>query len=279
MAISGRTGRSRFTLALLVLTSVTVVTLDFRGSGVIDSAREAAMDLLAPVQDAADNATSPLRDAWNGAFGYSELEGENEQLRQRIAELEGEAAQLEDKEREVREVYRVLDRTWVADVPGVVAQVVTPAPGNFDQTVEIDRGSDDGIRESMPVVTGAGLVGKVVRVSSDRALVRLASDPTFAAAAYLPRTGATGLVEGNGPGDDLALELVPTDVQIRPGEIVRTSGVAESQLPRDVPIGRVREVRSGPDDVVQDVVIDPFVDLDSLSYVQVLQWPPPVAGS
>ena len=51
MALSRRTGRSRFTLILLILTSITVLTLDFRGSGFVDDVRGAAMTVFSPIRD------------------------------------------------------------------------------------------------------------------------------------------------------------------------------------------------------------------------------------
>src|SRR3546814_13507955 len=69
------------------------------------------------------------------------------------------------------------DIDWVGDVPTTAARVVAGAPSNFSHTVEIDKGTDDGVREGMPVITGAGLAGKVVQARGGRPTVQLITDP------------------------------------------------------------------------------------------------------
>ena len=82
MAVSRRSSRSRFTLLLLVLTSITVITLDFRGqgAGVVESVRDVALDTFAPVQSVTDTVFSPVTNAWNGITNYDDLEAENARL-------------------------------------------------------------------------------------------------------------------------------------------------------------------------------------------------------
>src|SRR5687767_3842441 len=99
MALSSRGGRSRFTLVLLILTSITVLTLDFRGSSAIQSVRNSASTVFSPVRDAASSAFSPATNAWDGLFHYGDLEKENEQLRAQIEGLGGRGGQHEGTER------------------------------------------------------------------------------------------------------------------------------------------------------------------------------------
>ena len=91
MALSRRTGRSRFTLLLLVLASITLLTLDFRDTGPVQGLREGAATVFDPVRDATDGVTDPFGNAWNGIVGYDELEDENEQLRRQLDEVESSA--------------------------------------------------------------------------------------------------------------------------------------------------------------------------------------------
>ena len=89
MALSSRrTGRSRFTLLVLVLASITLLTLDFRDTGPVQGLRDGAAAVFDPVRDATDGITEPIGNAWDGIFGYDDLKDENERLRKRIDELE-----------------------------------------------------------------------------------------------------------------------------------------------------------------------------------------------
>ena len=167
MAVYRRTARPRFTLLLLVLTSVTVITLDYRGDagGVIDSIKGAAQDAFAPVQSAADAVFNPVGDFFGGITHYGDLEAENARLREQLEDARGQRLQAEDARRERETLLELDDLTVVADIPSVSARVVSTSASNFDLTVQIDQGRDDGIALRMPVVTGAGLVGRVVAVS------------------------------------------------------------------------------------------------------------------
>src|SRR5688500_565149 len=170
---STRLGRSRFTLLLLVLTSITVLTLDFRGSGVVDDLRGAASTVFSPLADGAGSVAEPFTDAWNGAFGYDDLERENEELREAIAEMEGEVARAEDTNQQLDEIASLEGTVTFTQLDSVLARVVGQPLTNFDDTIQLDQGSDAGVAVGMPVVTGAGLVGRVVSVTGNRSVVQL----------------------------------------------------------------------------------------------------------
>ena len=162
---------------LLVLTSITVLTLDFRGAGVVDDLRGAATTVFSPVADAASAVTEPFTDAWNGAFGYDDLERENERLREQIADMEGDVARADDANRQLAELAELEGITNYTTLPSVTARVVGGGLTNFEHAIQIDRGSDDGIVVGMPVVTGAGLVGRVATVTGNRSTVQLRQRP------------------------------------------------------------------------------------------------------
>src|SRR4051812_8443097 len=106
MALSRRTSRSRFTLVLLVLTSITVLTLDFRGSSVIRELRGAANTVFSPFRSASDTVFGPVGDAWNGAFRYDDVSRENDRLRQELADAKAAAATGEQATKELDELRR-----------------------------------------------------------------------------------------------------------------------------------------------------------------------------
>jgi rod shape-determining protein MreC len=273
---SSRSGRSRFTLLLLVLTSITVLTLDYRGSGVVDDLRGTAATAFGPVHDAASWVGRPFADAWNGVFGYDELSSENERLRERVAELEGQRAQSEDVLRQMEEIEELngLSR-WTA-LPSVVARVTGGSLTNFQHTVELDKGSDQGLAVGMPVVTGAGLVGRLIQVTGSRSVVQLVSDPEWSFGVRLARSGAIGVAHGTGDGEPMVIDQgVERQVDVNRREAVTTSGFGDSIFPPDIPLGRVGELGVAPDQLSQVIAVDLLADLDDLSYVRVLQWTPP----
>lgn len=273
---TSRIGRTRV-LFLLVVTSITLLTLDFRGSGAVDDARGAASTVVSPLIDGASAVAEPFTDAWNGVFGYSELESENEALRERLAELEGNAAEAEEALRQLEEISDLERIFRYTDLPSVVGRVVGGSFTNFENTVQIDRGTDSGVDVGMPVVTGAGLAGRVVAATSSRSTVQLITDPGFDIGIRLALTGELGVAHGTGVGRPLVVDQgIPVNLEdnVREREAVTTSGVSRSAFPPDIPVGRVAAVEAAPDQLSLVLTIDPLADLDRLTHVRVLLWLP-----
>lgn len=276
MALSRRGGRTRFTLLFLVLTSITVITLDFRGGGegLIGSLREGAADALAPVRSAAATVLSPVRDAFAGLTSYGDVEEENSELRARIAELEGQIGRDEGAARELAEALSLLDARFTAEFPKVAARVVSTPISNFEQTIELDRGSDHGIGLDMPVVSGAGLVGRIASVSATRSTVRLITDAESSVGVRLARSGEVAVAEGEGPNRPMSLSFVDPSADVDILELVVTSGLDNSVFPPGIPVGRVAGVTVAPGRLQQDIEVRPAADLTRLRLVQVLQKEP-----
>lgn len=273
MALSRRTGRSRLTLALLVLTSIAVLTLDFRDSAIVSGAREAASTVFSPFRGAAETVTRPFSNAWNGVTGYDDLESENDRLRAELDELRGQEVLGEEAIAQLEGILEQLDIEWVGDIPTATARVVTGPASNFSHEIEIDKGSDDGFKVGMPVVNGAGLVGRLVQVTGGRSTVQLVTDPDFAVGVRLVPDGAQGTARGQGEGKDLIVdtELEADDV-VDEGVALTTSGADRSAFPAFVPIGTVRSSREGNGGLTLELVVEPLADTEKLAFVTVMLW-------
>ena len=265
--------RSRSTLTVLVLASLSAILLDAGGPGVVDGVRDGAVDALAPVRSVTAGALEPIGDLLAGIAGYDDLEQENAELRHRVDELEGERSSRTSDRRALREALALLEVPWVGDVPAVGARVVGAPVSNLEQTVELDKGSDEGIAEGMPVVAADGLIGRVVEVSGRRSRVRLVTDPASAVGVRLVGSGDPGSAEGEGPGRDLSLLFVEPGTEVERDELVVTSGLEGAAFPADVPVGHVVEATTRPGELSQDVTVRPAADLDRLELVRVLRWP------
>ena len=177
-------GRRRVML-LLVLTSIFLVSLDQRGNAVIDRSRSLLALALEPFDAAARSIALPVQNAWHGMVSYDDVRRENEALRaqivvQRGAEIEARAAILEFEE---LLILNQLD--GAGSYPSLTVRVQGERASNFQYTVQIDKGSTDGIEVGMPLVNGAGLVGKISQVNPNSSIVLLVSDPEFSIGAKL----------------------------------------------------------------------------------------------
>jgi rod shape-determining protein MreC len=155
---------------------------------------------------------------------------------------------------------------------------VAGEPSNFSHTIDISKGRSDGIRVGMPVVNGAGLIGKVVLVTPHRSTVQLVTDPDFAVGIRLLPSQVSGTARGQGKGEhliaDTNLEADTTDLP-KAGTAAVTSGVDRSAFPASIPVGKVTEVRKASDGLTLDLVIRPMADTQQLSFATVLLWEPP----
>lgn len=270
MALSRRTGRSRLILVLLVLTSVTVLTLDSRGSSVTRALRTGAVTVFSPLRSAAGTVTRPVADAWNGVLNYGDVRRENEDLRRQLDDLRATAARGANDSEELSQLQEQLELSQLRTTPNVTARVVAGPLTNFDHTIELDKGSSAGIRENMAVVAG-GLVGRVVQVTGDRASVLLVTDPDFRVGVKLATSQQVGLARGQGDGSPLIVDsLVDPVTQVPPDEVLTTSGQTDSYYPAGIPVGRVTRSELSADRLTLVLTVEPEVDFDRLSYASVL---------
>jgi rod shape-determining protein MreC len=287
-----RGGRSRYVLALLAATAITLVTLDFRGFGPLQRAEATMREVLGPLADGVGTVTRPVRDVWHGIADYDAVKGENDRLRNVVAQLR---ASRVDGENARDQLDTILAQQHI-DTPGAtpkrLARVVAGPASSFENTIRIDQGSDAGIAPGMTVRTDAGLVGRVRDVTSNRAVVELADSHGFAVGVRLVggNAQATFIARGQAPGSPLELEGdVDPSLGIRDGVALVTSGLDQSLYPPDVLVGRVTgtgwgaaagerppvTVPGGQPAPLKNVKVDLFVDLRALSYVTVLLWQPP----
>ena len=280
MALSRRTGgRSRLTIALLVLTSIVLLTADFRDAAVIQSARRVAGTVFSPLRGAAETASSPFSNAWHGITDYGDIEKENDRLRRQVEKAKGSAVLEEDAASQLKEILAQQGLEWVGNIDTTTARVLSSSPSNFSDTIDIGKGSDDGLKVDMPVVNGAGLVGRIVQVTPNRSTVQLITDPDFLVGVRLLGSDlATGTARGQGQGEDLVVDtrLEPDiDDPPKPGTPLTTSGAQLSTFPDSIPVGKVRTVREAGGGLTLELVVRPMADTERMQFVTVLLWEPP----
>jgi rod shape-determining protein MreC len=197
-------------------------------------------------------------------------------LRQRNAELEAEVARLQAQVVQLQS--QVADTQALAALVNfsrsnpesayTAATVIGRDPSPFLRYIIIDKGSNQGLRRGMPVVTDQGLVGRVDAVIGSAARVQLITDPTSAVNVRLDKADREAVLTGTLSGD-LALDLLPQDVSLQLGDVVLTSGLGGS-YPPDLIIGQVVTVRRRDSDLFQQAFIQPVVDFAQLKIVLVI---------
>jgi rod shape-determining protein MreC len=197
------------------------------------------------------------------------LRSRNAELESEISQLQSQVIQLKQKLVETDVLYALLN--FARDNPEnqyVAAAVIGRDPSPFMHYVIIDHGTDSGIRHGMPVVTDQGLVGRVDAVTAKAARVELITDPGSVINVKLESLGVEAQIAGSLTGE-INLQMVPQDLELKPGEIVLSSGLGGA-YPSDLLIGQVISVIKRQTDLFQSAVVQPVVDFANLNAVLVI---------
>ena len=273
--------RRRAVLGVLVLLSVVLLTAYFGepGGGLIHGIQRGAQQVLSPIEKGASTAAKPFRDLFNFVGDAFDAKGENKRLKKELARTRTQLAASQTAVRENEILRGMVNLPRRAGFPQgtnpVTARVIARSPTAWYSTIQVDRGSSDGIREKQPVVTGDGLIGKVTAVTSGTATVTLITDGSSHVSSEVMPVGANGILQpAVGDPGDLRLDFVRKGRLIRKGLTVVTSGFTsgtlESLYPRGIPIGTVKSVNPNEIETYQRVHVQPFADFHRLDYVQIL---------
>jgi rod shape-determining protein MreC len=269
MAAQRPANRPRPTLLILLAAALTLLTLQFRGLQPLDAFQQGVRDIVEPVRTLSDRLTDPIQTAWNGVFDYDALRMENERLEIELARMRGNTL---TSEADTELLSRLLSEVDIAysDFDTLVVRLLGRPPGNFSShMVEVDKGTDDGLKEGMAVVTGAGLVGRLDQVDRSRSLVQLATHPDFKVGVRLVTSQDEGLANGTGTEGLVRIESgVRLDAQVEHGEVLVTSG-GRSLFPADIPVGRVLDPDSDAD-YRRSIIVELSADLENLSFLTVV---------
>jgi rod shape-determining protein MreC len=271
----GRRTSQRLTLVMLVLASVTIITLDYRGDakGTIGSIRDTARDSFAPVQSVIADVLHPIGDLFSGALHYGTVQAENEELQQELAKEQRLQSENSVAEQQLSQLLQQQHLPFVENIPTLQAQIIEESTSNFDDEIEIDLGTANGIGPGEPVAAAGGLVGAVVSASSSTAMVRLITDARSGVGVRFG-DNVLAVANGGGPGEPITVD-VQSGATVTMGETVYTSGLLPAAYPADIPVGTVSSVQTVPGAFTTVATVQPFVDFDTLQYVTVMQWLPP----
>ncbi len=260
--------RVRQLLGLMILTSFTLITIDYRGgdNSPFRGVRRAAGSFFGPIERGVASVVRPVGNALSTLGNVRHLDRDLKKLKAERAEVLGQARRNADLERQVEDMKKLLKVVDAGQYRTVTAHVVGAGPSNFTSTVTISAGTDDGVRERMTVMNVDGLVGRVIRASASTSDVLLLIDAQSRVGARLSYTRDTGLVYGKGTGD-LRFEMPNATADVHVGQPVVTLGTMYAP---GVPIGLVKETRASPGAVSRTVIVKPFVNFSTLDLVSVV---------
>lgn len=235
-------------------------------------------------QVAADFVQSPVTTisaAVSNYFGsisnLRSAQSENDVLKQRVQELEVELKGKEELTSENERLRGLLELKEKSKYKVLTARIIGRDPSVWFDSSIINRGSLDGVKLNMPVVTDGGLVGRVTAVSPLTAQVDLITRDKSGLGAVVGEisdSNALGVVSGTSKTGLVEMRYVAGSVEVQPGQIVYTTG-QDGIYPAGLKVGEIVEVKSGSATVPHQIFIRPSAGIDSMREVGILLYEPP----
>ena len=279
--------RRRAVLALLVAVSLILLTAYFgeTPSSPLHTVQRGVVEVLSPIEQGASQVLTPVRSiaAWvsdtvHARSQVKTLQAQVQSLTAQLAQAKG--AQLQNAQ--LSHLVHLDNSIGVAAYHPVTAEVITRDPTLWYQTVELDKGSDDGVSLHDPVIADQGLVGEISEVSATASIVSLITDHTVSVTARVTDTnGDTGeLVPAVGSPNQLLLQYLqppnPSQIQNGPqaGQLVVTAGFRsnslESYFPANIPIGTVAQFNENSLFNNGQIQVTPAANLRQFDVAQIL---------
>ena len=260
--------QSRSTGLFLILCASMLVLAMVSEQSWAAGVRGVAKSALAPLEAAMTQVAANVDRVTAGFGDVSALRTENQRLKAADEALRRQIVELNAAAKENATLRQALDFERSFGHRMVAAQVVGRGPDGFSRTLQIDRGTADGVQPGMIVTTGAGLVGRVREAGPHGAIVQTLGDPQSRVNVFLSKSGLQGTVTGGPAALQVEVEhsLGMTAVS---GEWALTSGVGGG-YPRGLVVGELASITHRPSSTSDQALVAWVNDPAGISLVLVI---------
>lgn len=259
---------SRQRIAIIVVAILLVIFFLASPARLSSSWRIGLMQLSSPLVKLEHGVTRLFSSMGNALATRRRLALENDALRKRVKELERENMLLRDVKSENERLRRLLDFTNSRGKELIPARIIGRDTRSWYSSIIIDRGSGNGVTSGMPVVSEAGVVGKVIEAAPTVSKVLLIVDKRSRVGGIIKRTREMGLVEGTS-FNTCRLNFLPRRTDARPGDRVLTSGLG-GVYPKGLYIGEIERVYEGEYGLYKYADLSPGVNFATIEEVHVM---------
>ena len=228
-----------------------------------------AMTAVTPVERVTHAIGSGTGHGWSDYIDLRHVRQQNKELQQQLTRMRIEEAAISEDALEGRRLQAMLGfrESYVGST--VAAEVIGASGSEQTHMLTIDKGSRDGLRPDMAVITQNGVVGKLRDVFPATSEVLEINDPSSGAGVVLATTRIRAILRGT-LGGRVQIGNLTADSRIQPGEQVLTSG-GDQVYPRGLPVGVVESIAADPDHQPYTAIrVRPAVDLDRVEEVLVI---------
>lgn len=264
LAVPLRALVQRFAVLFLVLAAFGLMLLSKAETVVVERTATTVADIAAPIMDVLSRPAASLNEAIETARDLANLRTENERLKRENARLlawQEAARRLSDQNQALQ---ALLDFKPDPRLRHLAARVIGDAGGSFARSMLLNAGRRDGVAKGQAVITGDGLVGRIVAAGQWSSRLLLITDINSRVPVVVESSRDRAILSGDNTNLP-KLVFLPSSAVIKPGDRVVTSGHGGA-FPPGLPVGRVVSVGDG------GVRVQPFVRLERLEFVRAVDY-------
>jgi len=272
MALAEFTQRPGLLLGAAIVLHVALISAQVNSVSGLPVLQVVTFGSFAELQRMVTGAMTGAQDLWTGYIDLRHVGAENAALKQELQALQIRLQEERAMAQRTQDLRQLLELRQRAELETTAAEIIAAGASPEFRTVTIDKGSTDRLATDMAVISPAGVVGRVILSSPRASKVQLLVDRNAAAGAIVERSRAQGVVVGLG-ADGLRMDYVPGTADVKPGDLVVTSGI-DGIYPKGFVIGTVDTVERGFG-TYHEIRVRPAVEFSRLEEVLVVLTPPP----
>lgn len=223
---------------------------------------------LRSIRSGAVVAVGVVQDLFSFLPNYFSLRTQNRVLRERNLHLAAEVSLLRESRLENIRLRKLLGLKERSQFRFIAANVVGKHRQPLRSTITLDVGERDGVRYNMPIVSDAGLLGRIVATGDRYAIGQLMLHKEFRASVMVERERVDCILYWGG-GDNFLLRNVPRTANLRVGDVVTTSGFS-TIFPPGIRVGVIAAVRQDQGALFKSIEVEPAADFSRLEEVFVI---------
>jgi rod shape-determining protein MreC len=248
-----------------------MMTVDYHGTMYLKWLENTILKIFYPINRGISIVTNNTKNYFKIMAEHKEAEKENKELKEKVKEALQENAILKEKLIAYDRLKKLLELKESFSYKMIPALVIAREPGNWFNSIIIDKGIVDGVKKNMAIATYSGLVGRVISVDFYSAKVLLISDQRSAIGGMIQRSRDIGVIKGS-ESNYCYMEYLSQEADVKMNDIVITSGLG-SIFPKGIKIGKVVGIKKESHELFQRVLVRPEVDFTKLEEVFVVKNP------
>ena len=245
---------------MTVILSIILLTTDHR-SHYLDNFRSALSVIIYPIQVLVDLPSSFDRSLTETILSYEDVASENNKLKQQQLIAKAKLLKFAALEKENIRLRAVLENSFKLGEQFLIAELLSVKLAPFEHIVLVNKGTRFGVHQKQPVLDVYGVVGQVIRALPFSSEIMLITDPSHAIPVQVNRNGLHTIAFGSGQLNRLNLPFLPNNADIKPGDLLITSGLG-STFPPGYPVAVVDTFEPQPDKPFANIYATPKAALD-----------------